>query len=336
MAVAFRLAAAIAVPSLPAPDGLMVGYYNDKCSNVETIVKDTVKSFLDDDITKGPALVRLIFHDCFVRGCDGSILLDQSSANPEPERASGANIGIKALEVIDAIKANVENVCPGIVSCADIVVFAAREASKYLSNGGIDFAVPAGRLDGVVSRASEADQYLPDSKSDVPALIAGFATKGFTPEELVILSGAHSVGRAHCSSFSDRLTAPSGEINLNYRDNVLRKGCGSPPANPTLANNIRDINASTLGNLTSYVVPAIGGDYLDNSYYKNNLKNVVLFHSDWALVGNSATLAHVHEYADNGTLWNLDFADALVKLSKLPMPTGSVGQIRKTCRSIDY
>jgi len=47
-------------------------------------------------------------------------------------------------------------------------------------------------------------------------------------------------------------------------------------------------------------------------------------------------MRHVHEYADNGTLWNLDFADALVKLSKLAMPPGSTGEIRKTCRAANY
>uniref|UniRef100_A0A0E0JHF2 Plant heme peroxidase family profile domain-containing protein n=1 Tax=Oryza punctata TaxID=4537 RepID=A0A0E0JHF2_ORYPU len=85
-----------------------------------------------------------------------------------------------------------------------------------------------------------------------------------------------------------------------------------------------------------YVVPAVGGDYLDNSYYKNNKNNLVLFHSDWALVSSNATLQHVNEYAENGTLWNIDFGEALVKLSKLAMPAGSVGQIRKTCRAIKY
>uniref|UniRef100_A0A0E0JHF0 Plant heme peroxidase family profile domain-containing protein n=1 Tax=Oryza punctata TaxID=4537 RepID=A0A0E0JHF0_ORYPU len=85
-----------------------------------------------------------------------------------------------------------------------------------------------------------------------------------------------------------------------------------------------------------YVVPAVGGDFLDNSYYKNNKNNLVLFHSDWALVSSNATLQHVNEYAENGTLWNIDFGEALVKLSKLAMPAGSVGQIRKTCRAINY
>ncbi|CAO2192666.1 unnamed protein product [Urochloa humidicola] len=331
--VAFQAAAAVVQATTPGTP--TVGYYNGKCNcSVEGIVRDTVKAALDADITKGAALVRLFFHDCFVRGCDGSVLLDPTNANPYPEKTSGANIGLRGFDVIDAIKANLESACPNTVSCADILAFAARDASRYLSNGSIDYAVPAGRLDGVVSSATDAANNLPGSTFEVAKLIANFAVKGFTPEELVILSGAHSIGRAHCSSFRDRLSAPSGEINPYFRDNVLAKDCSA--GDPTVENNIRDQNATALGNLTSYAVPASGGASLDNSYYVNNLNNLVLFHSDWALVGSNATLRHVHEYADNGTLWNLDFADALVKLGKLSMPPGSTGEIRKTCRATNY
>ncbi|XP_052163179.1 peroxidase 47-like [Oryza glaberrima] len=76
---------------------------------------------------------------------------------------------------------------------------------------------------------------------------ANFAAKGFTPEELVILSGAYSIGKAHCFSFNDRLTEPNSEINADYHDNVLNKTCYAAPNETTLANNIRDIDVATLG-----------------------------------------------------------------------------------------
>nr|CAB3472944.1 unnamed protein product [Digitaria exilis] len=336
LVVAFQAAAGVVVPAT-APGAPTVGYYNGKCNcSVEGIVNDTVKAALDADITKGAALVRLFFHDCFVRGCDGSVLLDPTYANPNPEKTSGANIGLRGFDVIDAIKAKLESACcPNTVSCADILAFAARDASRYLSKGGVDYAVPSGRLDGVVSSATDAANSLPGSTFNVAELIAKFAGKGFTPEELVILSGAHSIGEAHCSSFHDRLLAPSSQINPDFRDDVLAKDCGAG-GDPTVENNIRDMNAASLGSLASYAVPARGGAYLDNSYYVNNLNNLVLFRSDWELVGSNATLRHVREYADNGTLWNLDFAAALVKLSKLSMPPGSTGEIRKTCRATNY
>lgn len=60
-----------------------------------------------------------------LQGCDASILLDGASS----EKTVAANTGVLGYDAIDDIKAAVENVCPGIVSCADILAVAARDAS---------------------------------------------------------------------------------------------------------------------------------------------------------------------------------------------------------------
>lgn len=59
-----------------------------------------------------------------MQGCDGSILLD----NPGGEKSAAPNQTVRGYEVIDAAKAAVEADCPGVVSCADIVALAARDA----------------------------------------------------------------------------------------------------------------------------------------------------------------------------------------------------------------
>lgn len=90
------------------------------------------------------------------------------------------NIGLAAFDLLEEIKAAVEDRCPGVVSCSDILIYAARDAASALSNGNIHFDVPAGRLDGLVSSASEAQAELPDSTFTVQQLIDNFARKDST------------------------------------------------------------------------------------------------------------------------------------------------------------
>lgn len=58
------------------------------------------------------------------------------------EKRAASHQGVKGFEEIEKAKAELESVCPGVVSCADIVALAARDAValvKFLRNKKRDF-----------------------------------------------------------------------------------------------------------------------------------------------------------------------------------------------------
>ena len=63
-----------------------------------------------------------------MQGCDGSVLMDATPTMlGEKDALSNIN-SLRSFEVVDEIKEALEERCPGVVSCADIVVMAARDA----------------------------------------------------------------------------------------------------------------------------------------------------------------------------------------------------------------
>uniref|UniRef100_A0A453EE69 Peroxidase n=1 Tax=Aegilops tauschii subsp. strangulata TaxID=200361 RepID=A0A453EE69_AEGTS len=194
-AVCLRLPAA-------ARGQLQVGFYNTSCPNAESLVQQAVASAFANDSGIAAGLIRLHFHDCFVRGCDASVLL--VSANGTAERDAAPNKpSLRGFEVIDAAKAAVEKSCARTVSCADIVAFAARDSINL--TGQAAYQVPSGRRDGNFSLDQDALNNLPPPTFTAQQLVDRFANKTLTAEEMVILSGAHTVGRSFCSSFLARI-----------------------------------------------------------------------------------------------------------------------------------
>jgi len=137
------------------------------------------------------------------QGCDASILLDQSNSNSQPEKLA---IPLRGYVEVNTIKAAVEAVCPGVVSCADILAYAARDSA--ILSGGFAFAMPGGRRDGFVSDMNDIFGNLPAPNMQVQDLITSFDNKGLNPTDMVALSGAHSFGQTHGSFVTPRLCTP--------------------------------------------------------------------------------------------------------------------------------
>lgn len=80
--------------------------------------------------------VQILFFFFFLvsKGCEGSILLDDTSTFKGEKNAPPNRNSVRGYEVIDTIKANLEKACPSTVSCADILTLAAREAVYLVRN----------------------------------------------------------------------------------------------------------------------------------------------------------------------------------------------------------
>lgn len=71
MALALGLIAMTLVSQCNAYGELSVGFYTGKCKNidVEIFIREKVESAFKQDPTLVAAMLRMLFHDCFVRVC---------------------------------------------------------------------------------------------------------------------------------------------------------------------------------------------------------------------------------------------------------------------------
>ena len=139
----FFPAGAAAHPLIHAPAGGMLfpQFYEHTCPQLQAVVGAIVAKEHAKDPRMAASLVRLHFHDCFVQGCDASVLLDaDGSGRFTTEKRSNPNRdSLRGYEVIDEIKAALEHACPHTVSCADIVAVAARDSTVLVCNNFVHY-----------------------------------------------------------------------------------------------------------------------------------------------------------------------------------------------------
>uniref|UniRef100_A0A0D9Y7N3 Peroxidase n=1 Tax=Oryza glumipatula TaxID=40148 RepID=A0A0D9Y7N3_9ORYZ len=310
-------------PGAAVGAGLKVGFYNKTCPSAEALVQKAVAAAFKNNSGVAPGLIRLHFHDCFVRGCDASVLID---GNNTEKTAPPNNPSLRGFEVIDAAKAAVEAACPRVVSCADILAFAARDSIAL--TGNVTYKVPAGRRDGNVSIAQDALDNLPPPTFNASELVARFANKSLSAEDMVVLSGAHTIGVSHCDSFTPRLYNFTGvgdadpAISSAYAF-LLRAVCPSNSSQFFPPNTTVDMDVIT---------PAA----LDNKYYVGVANNLGLFTSDHALLTNATLRASVDEFVKSETRWKSKFVKAMVKMGGIEVKTGTTqGEVRLNCRVVN-
>ncbi|RWW13332.1 hypothetical protein GW17_00022956 [Ensete ventricosum] len=267
-------------------DALSMDYYMMSCPFMDQMVRSTVYQALRRDPTLAAALLRLHFHDCFVQGCDASVLIDSTEDNTA-EKDSPANLSLRGYEVIDRAKQLIEDQCPGV--------------------------------DGRRSRIEDTIN-LPPPTLNVTALVRMFGQHGFDAQELVALSGAHTLGAASCASFKNRLS------NFDTADGV------DPTLDTGMARTLWRACAAGDGSR----VPFDRSSYtFDNGYFNALQRGLGLLSSDQALFADPRTRPVVNAYAMNDAMFFLDFQQAILKMGLLDVKEGGRGEVRRDCRRVN-
>ena len=112
----------------------------------------------------------------FFQGCDASVLLESTPSSKAERDSAANNPSLDGFEVISDAKEALEKLCPQTVSCADILALAARDGTFLAS--GLDYAVPTGRRDGLVSKKDEVLPAVPHPDFNHEQLLENFTAKG--------------------------------------------------------------------------------------------------------------------------------------------------------------
>ncbi|KAJ3694296.1 hypothetical protein LUZ60_009776 [Juncus effusus] len=294
-------------------------FYDHSCPKAKDIVKSIVSQAVAKEARMAASLLRLHFHDCFVKGCDASVLLD-SNGKIVSEKGSNPNKNsLRGFEVIDQIKAALEHECPQTVSCADIVTLAARDSTVLA--GGPYWDVPLGRRDSLGASISGSNHDIPAPNDTLSTIITKFKLQHLDIVDLVALSGGHTIGMSRCTSFRQRLYNQSGNglADSTLAESFamqLRSGCPRSGSDNNL-----------------FVLDQVSPTKFDNFYFKNILYGKGLLSSDEILFTKSGqTMALVKLYAENNEAFAEQFAKSMIKMGNISPLTGNEGQIRKNCR----
>ncbi|CAM0904656.1 unnamed protein product [Alopecurus aequalis] len=312
-------------PLPPAAGMLFPEFYEHTCPQLQEVVGAIVAKEHAKDPRMAASLVRLHFHDCFVQGCDASVLLDAdgSSRFTTEKRSNPNRDSLRGYEVIDEIKAALEHACPHTVSCADIVAVAARDSTVL--TGGPGWEVPLGRRDSLTASLSGSNNLIPAPNDTLPTIAAKFRNQGLDIVDLVALSGAHTIGDSRCVSFRQRLYSQNND------------GRPDPTLNPAYATKLRQRCPKSGGDQILFALDPVTQFRFDNQYYRNILAMNGLLNSDEVLLTQShETMELVKSYAVNNELFFEHFAKSMVRMGNISPLTGHNGEIRMNCRRVNH
>ncbi|KAL3752650.1 hypothetical protein ACJRO7_000112 [Eucalyptus globulus] len=247
----------------------------------------------------------MLYADCFVTGCDALILSDR----PYSEKTAPQNADLLGfpMAVMDKIKQVLEQHCPGVVCCADILNFAARDAAH---------------LEGrdVVLRGVGGP---PIGDHPWGSVLAYFESRGLDVLDLVTLLGGHSMGKTSCSFIADRL----------YNFNKIGKP--DPSMDSSFLAQMREQGPPNSKNQL-YLDPDSGSSYsFSKSFYSGVLNHRVVLGIDQQITANNDSSQIAEEFNASFEDFRKMFALSMSRMGNIKVLPGKQGEIRKNCRVVN-
>lgn len=262
---------------------------NQDQRNLEKDIEDLLDDDTFDDGSWGPVFVRLAWHASgtfdAASGTGGS---NGATMRFAPESTDGANAGLdKARARLEVLKAKY----PG-VSYADLWTLAGVVAIRTM--GGPSIPWTSGRTDLTEADASKVppNGRLPNASLGAEHIRDVFYRMGFNDQEIVALSGAHSLGRCHTdrSGFEGPWTyGPTTFSNEYFRMLLEEKWTERQWNGPR--------------------------------QFENPKKDLMMLPTDLVLIHDKSFRPYVDLYAKDKDQFNKDFAKAAGKLFSLGVPT---------------
>ncbi|KAN0068429.1 hem peroxidase [Elaphomyces granulatus] len=252
-----------------------------------------------DDGSYGPVLVRLAWHasgtydkDTGTGGSNGATM------RFAPESDHGANAGLKfARDFLEPVKEKFP-----WITYSDLWTLGGVCAIQEMQGPAIPWR--PGRQDMDFS-ACTPDGRLPDASKDQKHIRAIFGRMGFDDREMVALSGAHSLGRAHTD----------------------RSGYDGPwDFSPTVfSNEFFRLLVDEKWSWRKWNGPA--------QYTDKTTSTLMMLPTDIALVKDKEFKKHVERYAKDSETFFKEFSDVFVKLLELGVPFTSKAEDRWTFKT---
>ncbi|KAK4782889.1 hypothetical protein SAY86_007263 [Trapa natans] len=315
----FALSVSFLLLASSASAQLRTDFYKNTCPNVESLVRSAVTQKFQQTFITAQATVRLFFHDCFVRGCDASVIIASPNNNAEKDHPDDLSLPGDGFDTVIRAKAAVDSDpnCRNKVSCADILALATRDA--IVITGGPSYAVELGRRDGRISSKASVQHSLPQPFFNLDQLNTIFSKHGLSQTDMIALSGAHTLGVSHCSKFSKRIYG----FNSTHRID--------PTLNFQYAMQLRQMCPLNVDPRVAIPMDASTFHIFDNAYFKNLQQGKGLFISDQVLYTDPRSRPTVDLFAASETAFRDAFVSAITRLGRVGVLTGSMGEIRIDC-----